>query len=132
MYLLHFGRVRHQKVVDTVEILSIEKADFDLTPTVSSLKDFDLCTECPSQLRLSGFDIWVYCVRRGASCRFLFARFLNKLFRRAHRQSTIDNLPRDPSLEINLLQREKCSSVSRREASFLHKLLNVIRQAKQT
>ena len=60
VYILHLDGVRHQEVVDSIEILSVEKADFDLPSSIRRLKDLHLCAQCPSQLRLSSFDVRVH------------------------------------------------------------------------
>ena len=98
MYNLHFDSVRHQKVVDSIEILRVEEADFDPASAVCRLKDFHLCAECSSQLRLRSFDVRVNGLRRRASGRFLLARLLNQLLCCSYGQSAIDDLPGESPL----------------------------------
>ena len=57
---------------------------------------------------------------------------MDQLFRGSNRKSAINNLSRQSSLQIWMAQRQKSSRVSGREPSFLHKLLKIVRQAKQT
>src|SRR5262245_864339 len=45
MYLLKIDTAWHQKAVDSVQVLSVEKADLDLASTVSRLKDLHLSAE---------------------------------------------------------------------------------------
>jgi len=38
LYHLHLDGLRHQKVVDSIEILRVEEADFDLASAIGGLK----------------------------------------------------------------------------------------------
>ena len=77
MYLLNFDAAWHEEAVDSVQVLSVEEADLNSASTVSRLKDFHLCAECPSEFCFCGFDIRVGCLRSGSSGWFLFSRFLH-------------------------------------------------------
>ena len=44
IYLLHLRR-RDKQIVDTIQVLSVEKANLQLPFSISSLKDLDLSTQ---------------------------------------------------------------------------------------
>src|ERR1041384_1810151 len=75
--LLHSDFRWHQQIVDSIKILSVEEANFDLAPAIRRLKYLHLRAEYSSQLRLSSFDIWVDSLRCGSPCWLLLARLLN-------------------------------------------------------
>jgi len=112
MYLLNFSMARHQQAVYSVQVLSVEEADLDSASTISRLKDLNLCAECPSEFHFRGFDIRVDCLRSGSSGWLLFSRFLNELLSRSNRQSTIEDLPRESTLEVDLIDPQQCSSMT--------------------
>src|SRR5687767_12073502 len=57
---------------------------------------------------------------------------MNHLFSGPYRQPPIDDLSCESSLLVWVTQRQKRSRVTSREPSFPHKLLKIVRQAKQT
>lgn len=75
LYNLHFSWSNKQ-IVDTVQVLDIEKAYFQFAFAVGRLEDLNLRAECSSQLRLGCFDIRIYGLRSG-SLWFVFRRPLN-------------------------------------------------------
>src|SRR5262245_45001411 len=112
MYLLNFGTPWYEEAIDSVQVLSIEEADLDSASTISRLKDLHLRAECSSEFRLRGFDIRVDCLRSRSSGGLLFSRLLHELLSRSNRQSAIEDLPRKPALEVDLIDRQQCSSVT--------------------
>ena len=112
LYLLNFDTAWHQQAIDSVQVLSVEEANLDSASTVSRLEDLHLSAECPSEFRFRSFDIRVDRLRSGSSGWLLFSRFLNELLSRSNRQSTIEDLPRESTLEVDLIDRQQCSSMT--------------------
>ena len=57
--MLHPGRA-HEQIVDTIQVLSVEKTDLNSASTVNrALHNPDLRTECSPQFSLSGLDVRV-------------------------------------------------------------------------
>ena len=131
MYILNLRR-GHEQAVDSIQVLRVEETDLNLASTVRGLQDLDLCAERSSQLRLRGFDVGIDRLRRRASRRFLLSRLLHQLLSGSYRQPTVDDLPRETSLEIGAVERQDCSSVTGGEAAFLDEPLHIVRQSKQT
>ena len=130
MYLLHFEATWDQETINPIEILSVEEADLYPASTISRLKDLHLSAERPSEFRFRGFDVRVYSLGSGSPGRLLFSRFLNQLLSRSNRQSTVEDLSRESTLDVYLIDRQQRSSVTGREPTFFNELLNVVRQTK--